>query len=188
MLFTFYFILVLQIVNFPDSRLANNFAANRQFWSIESLRIFHVTAGRVELLWIHRFVEKLRMMWCSHSRKSSYIFVCSASFGRSMSVFFHAVLPCCSARQMRGVEHQRAKSWRGKDDSWGAAPSRIAARHPIEPSPPFLTTRLAVMPSPLESQKTLVNIWFLFYSFYHSSFIFILNISDFLSSLADVSL
>ena len=38
---------------------------------------------------------------------------------------------------MRGVERQRAKSWRGKDDSWGAAPSRIAARHPIEPSPPF---------------------------------------------------
>ena len=39
-----------------------------------------------------------------HSRKSaSYIFVCSASFGRLMSVFFHVAglilvtMPCCRA-------------------------------------------------------------------------------------------
>lgn len=64
-IFTFHFILVLQIVNPLDSRLAKNFAANRQFWSKESLWILHVTAGRVELLWNFRFVEKLRMVWCS---------------------------------------------------------------------------------------------------------------------------
>lgn len=38
-----------------------------------------------------------------HSRKSSYIFVCSASFGRLMSVIFHiagltlVTMPCCRA-------------------------------------------------------------------------------------------
>lgn len=120
-----------------------------------------------------------------HSRKSSYIFVCSASFGRLMSVFFHiagltlVTMPCCRAVVL--LCQANAWSWASKSEKlkrqrWfmrcSAEPHSRAA--PYWTLTSLLTTRLAMVPSPLESQKTLVNIWFLFHSFCHSIFVFIL--------------
>ena len=174
-----FFILVLQIVNPLDSRLAKNFATDRQFWSIEFLWILHVTAGRVELLLIFRFVEKLRMVWCSIPG-NLLTFSSARPVSEDWCQFFHVAgltlvtMPCCRAVVL--LCQANAWSWASKSEKlkrqrWfmrcSAEPHSRAA--PYWTLTSLLTTRLAMMPSPLESQKTLRHWWI--FDFYFIRFV-----------------